>query len=150
MGTFAGDALRSDKFGMAPRFAVEADGTIVATFSECSGLSATVKTDSWEEGGLNYATQKFPGRTDYGNLTLKHGITDSLDLYNWFLQVVQGAMSRKSITIKLFTPDTQKVIRSWHLVRAFPVKWTGPSLQAGSNALAIETLEFAHDGLALT
>jgi len=150
MTTFTGDALRSDKFGTAPRFAVEADGTIVASFSECSGLAATVQSDRWEEGGVNFTTYKFPGRTDFGNLTLKHGVTDSLDLYNWFLKVVQGVQCRKTVTIKLLTSDMQEVIRSWHLVHAFPVKWIGPSLQAGSNALAIETLEFAHDGLVFT
>jgi phage tail-like protein len=146
---FTGDALRSDKFGTA-RFAVEVDGSVVASFSECSGLAATVQSDRWEEGGANSTTHKFPGRTDFGNLTLRHGVTDSMVLYNWFLKVVQGEQCRKTITIKLHTPDTQEVIRNWHLVDAFPVKWIGPSLQVGSDALAIETLEFAHDGLAFT
>jgi hypothetical protein len=32
-------------------------------------------------------------------------------------------------------------------VRAFPVKWSGPDLKAGSSALAIETLVIACEGL---
>ncbi len=150
MTTFTGDALPNYRFGTATRFAVEVDGTIVASFSECSGLTATVQSDKWEEGGANFTTYKFPGRTDFGNLTLKHGITESLDLYTWFLQVVEGGKRcRKTITIKLMPQDLQGAVRSWHLVDAFPVKWTGPSLQAGSNAVAIESVEFAHDGLVL-
>jgi phage tail-like protein len=150
VNTLTGDALPSREFGTSPRFAVEVDGTIVASFSECSGLSATVRADKWEEGGVNYTTYKFPGRTEFDNLTLKHGVTDSLDLYTWFLQTVQGLRCRKTITIKLVPQDLEGEIRSWHLANAFPTKWTGPSLQVGSNAVAIESLEFAHDGLIFT
>jgi len=39
------------------------------------------------------------------------------------------------------------VVRSWVLDGAFPVKWQGPNLNAGSNSVATETLEIAHRGL---
>jgi phage tail-like protein len=35
----------------------------------------------------------------------------------------------------------------WNFVKAWPAKWTGPSLSAKSNDVAIETLELAHEGL---
>lgn len=152
MATFMGDALRSDTIGTTPCFAVEIGGMEVATFSECSGLSATVETGKWQEGGLNHTTYKFPGRADYGNLTLKHGMTDSPELYDWFLSVVQGGRKcRKNITVKLVVPNNetsqQEPLRVWQLLSAFPVKWSAPSLQAGSNGIAIESLEIAHNGL---
>jgi phage tail-like protein len=143
--TLAGDAMTSDKIGIAPRFAVEVDGTIMATFSECSGLSATVRNDKWEEGGANQTTIKFPGRVDYGNITLKHGISYSTDLFDWFMKVLRNEKARKELTVKLVTQDLEEM-RSWHFARAFPVKWTGPTLQTTSNAIAIETIEFCHDG----
>ena len=145
MTTFAGDARDSDQLASSMRFCVEADGTIVATFSECSGLNATVASFKWEEGGANHTTLKFPGRADYGNITLKNGITHSTDLFDWFLQVLRGENARKNVSIKLMTEDLQE-IRSWEFSRAFPVKWTGPNLQASSNDTAIESIEFAHDG----
>ena len=37
-------------------------------------------------------------------------------------------------------------MRSWAFTDAFPVKWTGPALNAGSNDVATETLEIAHHG----
>jgi phage tail-like protein len=145
MNTFAGDTLKSDKLGLAPRFAVELDNSIIATFSECSGLSATMRTDKWEEGGANYTTLKFPGRVDFSNLTLKHGETDSFDLFNWFLLVLGGKPARKEMTVKLMTYNLE-MLREWHFVGVFPVKWTGPTLQTTSNTIAIEAIEFAHDG----
>jgi phage tail-like protein len=43
------------------------------------------------------------------------------------------------------TQDLEEM-RSWHFARAFPVKWTGPTLQTTSNSIAIEAIEFCHDG----
>ena len=43
-------------------------------------------------------------------------------------------------------PDGKEV-RSWSFIDAFPIKWTGPNLNAGSNQVATETLEIVHAGL---
>jgi phage tail-like protein len=40
-----------------------------------------------------------------------------------------------------------KAVRSWVFNEAFPIKWTGPNLNAGSNQIATETLEIVHAGL---
>lgn len=34
----------------------------------------------------------------------------------------------------------------YHIEDAWPTKWTGPTLQASKNEVAIETLEIAHVG----
>jgi phage tail-like protein len=34
--------------------------------------------------------------------------------------------------------------------RAFPVKWTGPSLKSSDSAVAIESIELAHHGITYT
>ncbi len=140
------------KIGSSPRFSVEINRIEVATFSECSGLTATMRSNKWEEGGRNHTTLKFPGRTDYGNLTLKHGLSYSTELYDWFLQVLRGEKDiRQDISILLYdhymSPLESKSGQvAWHFSRAFPVKWTGPTLQATSNTMAIESIEFAHEG----
>jgi phage tail-like protein len=149
MATFpweSGEKKGNDnKIGMSPRFCVEMDASIVASFSECSGLSVTIRNDKYEEGGRNSTTLKFPGRPDYSNITLKHGVTDTYDLFNWFLKVMRGEKARKEITLKLLTPMLVE-LQSWQLSRAFPVKWTAPMLQTTSNTVAIESLEIAFDG----
>jgi phage tail-like protein len=38
-------------------------------------------------------------------------------------------------------------VKRWNLIRAFPVKWTGPDLKATGSEVAIETLEIAHEGI---
>jgi phage tail-like protein len=38
-------------------------------------------------------------------------------------------------------------VRSWVFQEAFPIKWTGPNLNASSNQIATEQLEIVHAGL---
>jgi phage tail-like protein len=40
-------------------------------------------------------------------------------------------------------------VRRWTFDGAYPIKWTGPSLNANENTVAIETLELAHEGMEL-
>jgi phage tail-like protein len=144
MKTFAGDDV-SSKTATSSHFAVEIDGSIVASFTECSGLGVTIGVDKYEEGGDNGVTLKFQGRTDYTNIVLKHGITESTDLFDWLIKIVRGEYARKNVSIRVLTADLSE-IRSWQFTGAFPVKWTGPTLTANASSVAIETLELAHEG----
>jgi phage tail-like protein len=47
--------------------------------------------------------RKIPGLTKYGNLTLKWGTTDSMELFEWRKQVIQGKMklARRNIAVIL-------------------------------------------------
>lgn len=142
------DGATIPELAIGARFAVEIGGTIQAYFNECSGLSATVKDEPFEEGGANQVTRKFPGRASYGNVTLKRGMTEWLDLYEWFMRILEGQRDRQLVTITMLNGSAEaSPIRSWQLVNAFPVKWTAPSMKVDSTATAIETLEFAHEGL---
>ncbi|HWC28776.1 MAG TPA: phage tail protein [Dehalococcoidia bacterium] len=137
----------SDKIALAPRFDLEITGIVVATFAECSGLGLTIATDKIEEGGVNYTTRKVPGRADFTNLVLKRGVTESTDLFDWVMETLNGRCKRKTVTLHVLAPGNRpSEITFYEFIRAFPVKWTGPTFQVSSNAAAIETLELAHDG----
>ena len=51
-------------------------------------------------------------------------------------------------TITLLDESRQPVM-VWKFHRAWPCKWSGPSLNAKSNEVAIESLEICHEGLEL-
>jgi phage tail-like protein len=38
-------------------------------------------------------------------------------------------------------------VLEFQVLKAFPIKWIGPELNAAQNNLAVESLEFAHQGL---
>jgi phage tail-like protein len=113
-------------------------------FTECSGLTAEWDVFTYEEGGLNDYSHKFRGRAKQVNLVLKRGVTHEPALLAWFHDCQNKAV-RKDVTVQLLGPDA-KPVRSWKFMSAFPVKWQGPGLNAGSNNAATETLEIAHHG----
>lgn len=128
------------------RFAVEMDHVTVALFTECSALTIETETFEYQEGGVNGYTHKLPTRTKYGNITLKRGLDDSQELYQWYLLNVNGLTTRRNLSIILYDSRGHGV-RRWDLMGAYPCKWTGPDLRADTGAVAVETVEFAHSGL---
>jgi len=126
-------------------FFVEISGLVQASFSECSGLEASVEVTEYAEGGLNSYVHKLPGRVKYADLTLKHGTAGSDDLWKWFQDVAQGKIERKNVTIVLYDPAGNEV-RRWSFAGAYPIRWTGPELRAAEGKVAIDTLVIAHQG----
>ena len=127
-------------------FLVEIDGITRAAFQEASGFDSTIDIIEHREGGENTTVRKLPGLTKYSNITLKWGITDDRELYDWHRQIVQGDMLRKNGSIVLLDRRGDEVAR-WNFVRAWPSKWDGPDLNAEGTDVAIEMLELAHEGI---
>jgi phage tail-like protein len=127
-------------------FVVEINNITVGGFSEVTGLQAETEYETIREGGVNDYEHKLARITKYPNLTLKRGILDADELWRWHEQVVDGTVERNTITIKL--QDIQKEDK-WTLVfnDAYPVKWSVSDLNATSGTIALETVEFAHNGM---
>jgi phage tail-like protein len=127
------------------RFKVEVQGISIGRFSECTGIAVEVEMKDYNEGGSNDFVHKLPTRIKYPNIVLKRGVTHEDALLKWFWDSRQS-VQRKEMTISLIGPGAATV-RTWAFLNAYPVKWTGPNLKAGSNAVATETLEVVHNGL---
>ena len=120
--------------------------TAAAGFSECTGLDLTIQPEEFKEGGHNGAVLKFPSRATWSNVTLKRGITDSTELWDWHYSFVEGRGKRRDGVIVLL--DAARAPRqAWFFRRGLPVKYSGPSLNATQNSVAIEAIEIAHEGL---
>jgi phage tail-like protein len=128
------------------RFYVRIGNETQAVFTEVSGLQVETTVQEFEEGGNNGFVHKLPGRTKVGNLTLKRGVTKGNEFYNWYASIVAGKIERKNLSLVIFSP-VGEVVAQWDFEGAFPVKWVGPQLVADGAALAVETLELAHNGL---
>lgn len=127
------------------RFSLEIAGIEQASFQECTGLQIQTEVFEYKEGGLNSYSHRLPGRTTYTNVTLKWGSTDSPDLLDWYNKLItteKKADAKRHVSIIQY--DGQPVeVRRWNLKFAYPVKWVGPSFNAATSALSIETLELA-------
>jgi phage tail-like protein len=129
----------------AHRFYIEIDGIKQAVFTEASSLVMEVAVLEDHYGGERWP-RRMPGKAKMSNITLKRGITQGNELYKWILQLAQGEVKYKNISVVMFD-TTGKELSRWSVLDAFPVKWTGPALQADSQQMAIETLEIAHNGI---
>jgi phage tail-like protein len=128
-------------------FLVEIDGLTQASFQECSGLDATTEPIEYREGGDNTTVRKLPGRTSYSEITLKRGMTDSTELWDWFKQIRDGNVARKNGSIVVYDLTNAAEVARWNFIRAWPSKWEGPSFNATGNEIAVETLTLAHEGV---
>ncbi|MEP6636616.1 MAG: phage tail protein [Acidobacteriota bacterium] len=126
-------------------FKVEIVGIPIAGFSEVSGLDSEVDVIEYREGG-DAIVRKLPGLAKVGNITLKRGVTDSLELYQWHRSIVRGQIDRRDGAIILLD-DAKKPVTRWKFFGAFPQKYEGPYLNAKGNDVAIETLVLCCEGL---
>lgn len=128
-------------------FKLEIDGISRNGFRECSGLDATSDAIDYREGtDKAYTARKLPGQTKYSNIVLKAGITDDHSLWDWRKKVIDGKAERKNGSIILMDESGEEKLR-WNFVEGWPTKWSGPSFNATSNEVAVETLEIVHEGV---
>jgi phage tail-like protein len=127
------------------RFKVELPGLSIGRFRECTGIAVEIETKDYMEGGSNDFVHKLPTRVKYPNVVLKRGVTHEDALLKWFWDT-RTTVQRRDMTITLLGPGA-KTVRTWAFLNAYPVKWTGPNLNASSNQIATETLEVVHNGL---
>lgn len=123
------------------------DGQAVSgSFTEIGGLEFEISPIEYRNGSEGTTVRKMPGLVKYTNLTCKRGVTGDLVFWNWILAGVQGEVQRADGAIILRNENLDEVMR-WNFRRAWPCKYTGPTLNAANNEIAMETLEICHEGL---
>jgi phage tail-like protein len=121
------------------RFRVELHGIQQAGFSECSSVGSHVEVIEYREGNDTSTVHKLPCKVSYPDITLKFGLTDSHELYDWHKKAVNGQIERLSgSVVQLDDTGTEKI--RWNFFKAWPSKWDGPSFSAKGNDVSVETL----------
>lgn len=148
-------------FGMAMRFGVTVDDmtdcTSLGLWQSCKGLQVELQYKKFDQGGEYTQQCILPDKLAYGKITLERAIdpTFSPTVQAWLKAYVSdwtsyavttgGEPRTTNLTIELLDYQLNSVA-SWTLSAARPSKWSGPSLSAGDNKVATETLEFEHAG----
>jgi phage tail-like protein len=119
---------------------------VLGGFSECSGLEMTMAVHDYAEGGNNGCTLHFPAPVKWGNITLKKGLGASTALWDWHYGFVVGTGTRRDGVISLM--DGEHVPNTiWYFKKGLPVKYSGPAMNASTSAVAVESIEIAHEGI---
>lgn len=110
-------------------------------FTEVAGLSVEMGTEEVAEGGENRFIQKYPTRIKYPELMLKRGLLLNSAIWDWVRQCIEDyAISPKNVDIKLLNEAHDPLV-TWHVVGAYPTKWSVSDFNASNNAVVIESLQ---------
>jgi phage tail-like protein len=153
MAKFTANPQRVDPYRNF-KFRVKIDNNYVAGLNKCSALKKTTEMTEWYESGDPSTPHKLPGKTKFDPITLSGGVThdttfeDWANLVNNFLGDASMSLKnfRKNITIDVFNEEGQKAI-SYQVFRCWVSEYQAlPELDAGGNAVMIETIKLENEG----
>lgn len=125
----------------ARNFAIDVDGTVIAQFTELSGLVSEIEVTELKENGPDgkLIIKKIPSNHKPPTITLKRGKSVSMEMHKWHELARKGKIkdARKNGSIILFDFEGGEVAR-WNFTNAWPSKMTVSSLKAGSNDVVTE------------
>jgi phage tail-like protein len=132
------------------RYRLEIDGIVQAGFSEVAIGDASNDPIEYREGNELTTVRKLKGLNKYGNITLKWGLTDSIELSNWHRMIVDDATplsaARKTVVIRI-QDESGADKAAYEITRAWPTKYNPTDLNGKGNEVAIESLELANEGI---
>jgi phage tail-like protein len=135
----------------APSFSFEVKwDSAVMHFQEVSGLDAETQPIEYRHGDSpQFSVIKMPGIKKFSDVTMKKGIVKSgHKVWDWFNEIKTNTIQRKSVTISLLD-ETGAPAMVWTLANAFPNRISGTDLKAQGNEVAVETIQFSHEGLTI-
>ena len=140
--------MSAPEYGLTLRFKVVLDEqTDLGEWTKCEGLSFEYDVQEIKEGGNNAYTHRLPGRMKLQNLKLTRPIDAfTAQVAAWLASV--GVMGHRSTAIVTILDTNGTPVFAWRLAGVYPVKWSGPTLDVGSNSVGLEVLELVHNGLA--
>jgi phage tail-like protein len=122
---------------------------VAASFSECDGLETTMDVKTIREGGNNGKQIRFTGAFNFGQVTLKRGMTANFDLWDWVKATLENPRLRADAQIVLLGEDHQTERAGFVLSRCLPTKLKAPALNAKDGMVAIEELQLTYESLTL-
>jgi phage tail-like protein len=136
-------AAASDDAITAARFSLTIDGVEIAAFSELAGISSGADAEDFVDSSkaTGPVLTKLPGKRKPPTVTLRRGLTNSLELSAWHQQVLTGdiAAAARSATLVVYDAEGKPVVR-YHLEHAWPSKLEVGALKAGASEVLMETV----------
>jgi len=130
----------------AYNFKLIIQGVTQGHFVECTGLGARLTAIRYQEGGSN-VVHRIPGPVEYGDVTLRYGLTASRELWNWFTSTLKGTVQRRNVSILILGTDGATEVTRWDLINAWPSEWRGAPLDALGKEVAIESVTLVYESI---
>lgn len=131
---------------VAYMFTVLINGLPVGEFHAVDGLSRSVTTEEYYEGGRNHQPLNLIKHGKYADLTLKWGLVQRGYFFNWMSEVQAGYRFRRDLVImmqdRMLLPT-----RVFTIIGAYPVEWTSAPLDGQNSNVPVETLKLKYHSL---
>lgn len=156
----AADSAGLPHFGLSMLFTVSvADLGTLGQWTSCEGLRVDFRFDKIRSGGEYAHEYIVPNGISYPPVTLRRGMdaASSKRVRTWLRSVASlwelwdgEAEQYPGTTVTISLHDVYKLpaapVAVWSLHGAYPVSWAGPTLNARTNEVAVETLVIEHQG----
>jgi phage tail-like protein len=110
-------------------------------FADCDGLDMTMEPKVVESANVTNRQQRLIGPVKYGQITLKRGMTNNLQLWQWFAKGTRpGSVLTAHGQITMFDATGQNPVVQYTLEGCLPVRVKAPSLSAKDGLVAVEEL----------
>ena len=136
---------------VAFKFGLEIEGKLSGFFTQVGGIGS--ETEVIQQKVVNSETgetiiHQIPGRLSWTPVTLKRGVTSSMDIWEWRQQVVEGKIegARTNCSVVAYNQESKEIAR-WNFENAWPSKVTGPEMDSGSTNYMIEDVTIVHEGV---
>lgn len=136
---------------VAFKFGLEIEGKLSGFFTTVGGIGSEseviehkiVNPDSGET-----IIQKIPGRLTWTEVSLKRGVTSSIDVWQWRQAIVDGKVddARTNCSVIAYNQANEEIAR-WNFENAWPSKVTGPDMDSGSTDYMVEEMTIVHEGM---
>jgi len=121
---------------------------VSCAFTEITGLETELHVIEYRNGNEDHTVRKIPGLKSQTNLVCKKGSTGHHQFWDWIKSALDGDVQRRDGSVILRDENQQDVMK-WKFSRAWPCKYTGPTFNATNNEIAMESVEFCFEAIAL-
>lgn len=146
-----GRARPGGLFGSLGEALAEAADAAAEATADAAARASWIDPEEWpgivnwtEPGTANPPPRQ--RRAEFPLLTLRRGVTDSQALETWVAEWLAGATDQRGVRIVLLDGEGREA-RGWQCRGAVPVRWSGPTLRADREGVAMESIELAHAGI---
>lgn len=136
---------------VAFKFGLEIEGKLAGFFTTVSGIGSETEVVAHKVVNpetLETIMEQNPGRLTWTPVTLKRGVTSSLDIWNWRQEVVEGKIedARTNCSIIAYNAANDPIAR-WDFENAWPSKVVGPEMDAAGTSFMMEDVTIVHEGV---
>ena len=121
-------------------FCVQIQAVQAGYFKGVDGINCESEGIEFQDGD-DLTLRKRPGRSKFGDVTLKKGYIVTADLQDWWKNARDGQYDRRDISV-ILNDNAGNEIRRWNLYGCWPKQWKVNAFDGKGNDVVTEEVTF--------